>query len=75
MAWFIAILVAIALQVIAYLITPKPKKEKPPAVKDLEEPTVEAGRPVPVLFGTMTLKSPNILWYGDKWARRKKYSP
>ncbi len=31
----------------------------------LEAPTVEEGRPVPVLWGTAKLSAPNVTWYGD----------
>lgn len=63
---FLRLLIGIALNVVAYLIMPKPKQEKPPAVKDMDAPTAEAGRPVPVVFGTVTVKGLNIIWFGDK---------
>lgn len=66
---FIQIIVAIVLAVIAYALTPKPKQPKPPAAADLESPTSEAGRPVPVPFGTITIKGVNILGYWDKQVR------
>lgn len=66
MAWWVSLLIGLAINVIAYLIMPKPKPPKPPAAKDLEDPTAEAGRPMPVVFGTLTVKSPNIIWYGEK---------
>lgn len=72
MAWFAAALVALAVNVVVYLITPKPKQPKPQAAKDLENPTAEAGREIPVIFGTITIMSPNFLWYGDKSVRTYK---
>ena len=66
MAWFVQLLIGLALNIIAYLIMPKPKAPQPPEVQDLNDPTAEAGRPVPVLFGTMTIKGLNILWSGEK---------
>jgi flagellar basal body-associated protein FliL len=74
MAWWIAIIIALVLNVVAYLIMPKPKTSKPEAAKDLENPTAEAGRPLPVIFGTVTVKGLNILWYGDKNTRTYKIS-
>jgi len=75
MSFFVAFLIQLAvgltLMVIAYAIMPKPKREKPAASKDLDNPTAEAGRPIPVIFGTMRIKGSNILWFGDK---RKKDS-
>ena len=64
--WIIQILVGLALQVIAYAIMPKTKKQKPQAAADFDLPTVDAGRPIPVVFGKITVKGSNILWYGDK---------
>lgn len=51
---------------IGYMLMPKPKPPKPPSVEDLKEPTAEAGRPIPVPFGSVQIDSPNILFYGDK---------
>ena len=66
MAWWVALLIGLALNIIAYLIMPKPKQPKPPAAKDLEDPTAESGRPMPVVFGTITVKGGNIVWFGEK---------
>ena len=65
-AWFIPLIIGFALSVVAYLLMPKPKQPKPPAAQDLENPTAEAGRPLPVVFGSLRVKGTNILWYGDK---------
>lgn len=66
MSFFVSLLIGIALQVVGYLLMPKPKTPKPAAAQDLESPTAEAGRPIAVIFGTITVKGPNILWYGEK---------
>jgi len=68
-AWFIPLLISVALSVISYLIQPRPKAPKPEAAKDAENPTAEAGREIPVLFGTMTIKGPNVLDFTDKSIR------
>ena len=65
-AWFVTLLIAIALQVVAYLLAPKPKKAQPEETKDFENPVADAGMPIPVVFGTVTVKGLNILWFGDK---------
>lgn len=72
MAWWIGLLVGLALTVVAYLIMPKPKPPKPPAAKDMENPTAEAGRPIPVVFGTITVKGGNLLWFGEKQLVERK---
>lgn len=66
MAWFIPFLIGLALNVVAYMLMPKPKAAKPEAAKDMDNPVAEAGKPIPVVFGTVTVKGLNILWYGDK---------
>lgn len=65
MAFWIPFLVAMVFTVVAYLIMPKPKKAQPSATRDMEAPTADAGRPIPVVFGTITVKGLNVLWYGD----------
>ena len=65
-AWFVTLLIAIALQVVAYLLAPKPKKAQPEETKDLENPVADAGMPIPVVFGTVTVKGLNVLWFGEK---------
>lgn len=69
-AWFVPLLISIAINIVAYLILPKPKSPKPPAAQDLDNPTAEAGRPIPVVFGTLTVKGGNILWFGNKKTER-----
>lgn len=67
--FIIQLLIAVALSVISYLIAPKPKTPKPDANRDLDNPTAESGRPIPVVWGTITVKGGNVLWYGDKGRR------
>lgn len=65
MAFFLNLLIALVLMVVAYLIMPKPKQQSP-EIEDMDDPVAEAGKPLPVLFGTMTIKGLNVLWFGDK---------
>jgi hypothetical protein len=62
----IQLLLVAALQVVSFLLAPKPKKNKSEKVKDLESPTAESGRPIPVLFGSKPIKGLNVLHYSDK---------
>lgn len=64
--WFLQLLIGVAISVIGYMIMPKPKPPKPPAVRDMENPTAEAGRPIPVVFGTVTVMGANIIDYREK---------
>lgn len=60
------ILIGLGMMILGYIIMPKPKATKPDEVTEMEAPTAEAGRPIPVLFGEVNIKSPNFLWWGDK---------
>lgn len=66
MAFWLIALAAVALVAVTFLLRPKIKTPKPEAAKDLENPTAEAGRPIPVPFGDITIKGLNSLWYGEK---------
>lgn len=64
---WLQLIVAIVMLVVSYLLTPKPKTQRPTfTMQDGDTPTAEAGKPLPVVFGTVTVKSLNVLWYGEK---------
>lgn len=66
------ILISTVLLIGAYLLAPKPKQPKLPSVDDLEEPTAEAGRPIPVVWGSVEMSGTNVIWYGDKKLKKRK---
>lgn len=74
MPWWLIIVAAVAAVAISLVLRPKAKTPKPDMAKDLENPTAEAGRPVPVPFGTIMVKGANELWFGDKSSRTYKRS-
>ncbi|MFD2664623.1 hypothetical protein [Halomonas halophila] len=47
------------------MLTPRPDRSTSRQSQDLREPSAEAGKPVPVVFGEMWVTSPNVLYYGD----------
>lgn len=67
-SFFIQLVVAVVLMAVSVALTPRTKSPKP-EVTDLEDPTAEAGREIPVVFGTVTIDSPNVLWFGEKSTR------
>ena len=69
--WILAAAVVVSIA-ISVLLRPKIKTPKPDAAKDLDDPTADAGRPIPVVFGTITVKGLNVLWFGDKSSLKKK---
>ena len=64
--FLIALLISVAINIVAYLIMPKPKQPKPDSARDFDNPTAEAGREIPKIFGTVIVKGPNVLDFGDK---------
>ena len=38
---------------------------EPAGLDELTVPTAQAGREIPVVFGTRDIQSPNVVWYGD----------
>jgi hypothetical protein len=62
----IIIVVAVAASVAtSLLIQPAAQNREPPELEDIQAPTAEEGREIPVLFGTRNIKGANVVWYGD----------
>jgi hypothetical protein len=61
------IAIYVGLQILSYLLAPKPKVNtpKPAGLGDIDVPVAEVGKTIPVLFGTRELKNINVLWYGN----------
>ncbi len=51
--------------VVSYAMMPKPQSQPPAGLGDIQAPTAEEGREIPVLFGTRDINGPNVVWYGD----------
>ena len=60
---YIAKLLFVAL--LSYALRPRPQLQPPATLEEIESPTAEDGRPIPVVFGRRRLTSPNVVWYGD----------
>lgn len=50
--------------VLTYMMMPKAQSMKPAGLGDVQAPTAEVGREIPVLFGTRKLDGPNVVWFG-----------
>lgn len=71
-AWIVQVLIAIAMQVLALVMTPRPKGPKPAEVEQGENPTAEAGKPIPKLWGTARVSETNVIGFWDKSTRQYK---
>jgi len=65
MEWIAYIIIFVVALVLAVALAPKPPAAKAAMLDDFDIPTAEPGRPIPVVFGTYVVKSPNVVWYGD----------
>lgn len=65
MEWIAYIIIFVVALVLAVALAPKPPAAKAAMLDDFNIPTAEPGRPIPVVFGTYVVKSPNVVWYGD----------
>jgi hypothetical protein len=62
----ITALIVLAISItVSIALAPKPPQPKPASLADFDVPTAEEGRPIPVVFGTVTVTGPNVIWYGD----------
>jgi hypothetical protein len=69
MAWFFIarIVLALLLSAVSYVLAPRQRQETPVAagLDAFDIPTAEEGRPIPVVFGTILVTGPNVVWAGD----------
>lgn len=67
-AEFITLLIVyVALFLLSELLKPKPKLEnaRPAGLGDFNFPTATESRVEPLIWGTVMLQGPNVIWYGD----------
>ena len=74
MFWWVQIGLFLLSLAITYLLMPKPQTQPPPGLGEVNVPTAEEGRELPVLFGTKELRGPNVVWWGDVKTRPHKVS-
>jgi len=65
MNFILQLVLALVLVAVSAMLAPKPKQTKA-EIRELDDPTADAGREIPVVFGTVTVKDSNILWFGEK---------
>ena len=74
--FFTMLIISLVLAAASELLRPKQKieGERPKGLGEFDFPTALEGRPIPIVFGTVKLSGPNIVWYGDfsQFAKKKK---
>lgn len=71
MFWVQVILFVVS-TVLQAVLAPKPTGPKALSITDFDVPTAEEGRPIPVVFGEVLVKGPNVVWYGDLYSKKIK---
>src|SRR6202035_5807820 len=66
------IAIYIATTVLTMYLASKANKAIASALGDFNLPTAEEGRVIPVVYGTVKLAGPNVVWYGDLKAQALK---
>jgi hypothetical protein len=64
--WYLVVIVVAALVSVA--LAPKPPEPKPASLSDIDAPTAEEGRPIPVVFGAMLIRGANVVWFCGRGA-------
>lgn len=59
------LVVMVVATLVSQALAPKPPEPKPASLSDVDVPTAEEGRPIPVVFGAVLLRGANVVWYGD----------
>jgi hypothetical protein len=56
----------VAMSLVSALLAPrqKPQNARPGAIGDKDMPIASQSSPVPVVFGTVHLTQPNVVWWG-----------
>lgn len=62
--WVYIIIMVVSL-ILSFAARPKLQHAKPPALADFDVPTAVEGREVCMVFGTVWIDDPNVLWFGD----------
>ncbi len=62
--WF-ALLLFVGSTVLSALLQRRPKDVQPSSLGDFTFPTAQEGRVIPIVYGTVKISAPNVIWYGD----------
>jgi hypothetical protein len=69
------IIIGIASFFLNLVLAPKPQNAKPASLADFNIPVAEEGVEIPVVFGTVNIRNPNCVWYGDLGIQAIKGAP
>ena len=66
--FLVSLVISLVLSVASYYVSARRMKSAQPQTKPqtIQQPTVDMGRAIPVPFGRVRVKSPNVLWMGGQ---------
>lgn len=59
------LIIGLVMSLIGVLLRPKPEQPKPSTIDDVKIPITEEGQEVGKVYGTVWMKAPQVVWYGD----------
>lgn len=62
---WVQLVIMVLSAVVSAMLAPTPPEPKKPSLGDLNVPTADEDRVIPVVFGKVRIKGPNVVWYGD----------
>lgn len=62
---WVLVAVSLTLQVLSYVLMPKPEGPKDATAGTLEVPHPPMGEEIPVVFGRVWIKDPGVIYYGN----------
>ena len=65
-----AIAISIILNVVAYVLTPKPEGPKNAVAGKLDIPHPPMGEEIPVIFGKVWVKEAGVIYYGNPQTKK-----
>ena len=67
-------IIGIGLQILSYLLAPKPPEPKAATLSDFDIPKSKEGDEVPRIYGTAWCKAPQVHWFGNLKTKKIKAS-
>lgn len=65
MNFIIQIVIMLVSSYVAWALAPKPPAPKSSTLDDFDVPKAEEGTPIGVVFGSVIIKAPTLVWWGD----------
>lgn len=72
--FLIQLVIGVALQVIGFLLMPKVAESQPEEMREMDDPTAEEGRAIPVIFGEVEVTDVNVVFFGEKTTTTRRVS-